>query len=402
MTIDMPITVELSCKYDIIEPIYPIVPSNIPIGKSLLIIGPSRKGPLLKPIYVRTNQQANDFFGEDLAFPYYEAKSCGATHIFVMRIGELYNPEEGYQKPSRDDLFIYLQEAYELIIGFNIDYIYVVGAYFDDTEGISLDGEFITFSKDMNIKYSYARQLAELCHKKLTVGEYCHGIIGVKPITTDTNSWYENIINNSLTIGTDNSYDLSKKYIDYDNFDYGRYISVVVSSIRMTKPDGTYYITSGAGVYAGLLSSLSPKVSPTYKTLPVFDIYETLSDDQIDRLSISGFVVFKKSVRHGIVPYEAVTFANPNSDFYKFPNIRILNIASERIQSQITIGDRMIKNHELEIAHNVLSQMVSDQEIKSFTIDAEIISNTELNLLIEINPYTYTSSISTNIHINLS
>jgi hypothetical protein len=231
------------------------------------------------------------------------------------------------------------------------------------------------------------------------MGEYCHGIIGMQKPGSDLALWKQRMINSSLLFNYDGSYDLSKKYIEGSD-DYGKFITVVGSWVNHIIDDKTEYETSGASVYAGLLASLDSSESPTNKSVDGILPVEVFESDDLDDLAEAGFTMFRSTIRNGVCPYEAVSFAGPSSDFHSVANIRILNDTCNRIQRAIDIGDTIGKATAEDKARSVLSDMVRDKEIRDFSLGSEILTANKIALYIEIYPFFYVSSISTSIKVN--
>jgi hypothetical protein len=216
----------------------------------------------------------------------------------------------------------------------------------------------------------------------------------------DLSAWSSRIITKTLPKNNDGSYDLSFKYIDNDN-DFGRNVSIVPSWVTFTNSDNTEYSTSGAITYASLMASVSPSESPTYKTLNVTKNDIEFNETQLEDLTKAGFTVFKTSIRHGVVPYEAVTFANPDSDFYLAPNIRIINAVCQNIQKAISIGSPQTLASPRDKAAAVLEQMMRNGDISDYEIDSSKPSLYAVDLKITIVPKFFTSVISSTVHVNI-
>jgi hypothetical protein len=158
----------ISDSYKLLEPPYPTSPGNLTPGSTILLLGVSNKGPFHKPLYIKNQAQADQYFGGDLAMAFKEAKAIGTPNVFLMRIGEF-----NENSVTKNMLYIYLQEAYEYLYGYQYDYIVPIGAFFDDSADLADPAsDHITFTGAANEPLNYARQLAEFCERKLLIGEY--------------------------------------------------------------------------------------------------------------------------------------------------------------------------------------------------------------------------------------
>jgi hypothetical protein len=377
---------DFTSQSNIIEPIYPLTPMSMSPGTSIILLGLAERGPLYKPLYIQTEDQANYYFGGELAKAFKDAALSDAPNIYMMRIGSL-----GESNVSKNSLFIYLQNAYEFLYGWQYDYIVPVGAYYDDV---------LTFKSPYGTPVNFARQLAEFCHSKKKIGEYSHGILAVNKINEDLNVWTEKMIESSLPRSLDGTLVTYKKYLDV-GVDYGANVSIVVGWSHIID-DNEERDSNGAALYAGFLASLEVKESPTNKRLPIDKVINAFSRSQVEDLTTAGFTVFRDTIRRGIVPHEAVTFATPESDFYKMPNIRILNIACQNVQNAIQIGSPNTLLSPRDKATAALEEMVENGEIRDFRIEMATVNTTSLEIRMEIVPIFYLSSIlEAHFHVNM-
>lgn len=117
--------------------------------------------------------------------------------------------------------------------------------------------------------------------------------------------------------------------------DIGKFLSVVAGQLRFFNNASTTdlgYITNGAACYAGLISTLDPKVSPLNQQITrVARLPFRLTKARMNDLAYANFVFFKDSPRRGIVVVDAPTAATLDSDYQDLPTVRIVNAALEAI-----------------------------------------------------------------------
>ena len=94
--------------------------------------------------------------------------------------------------------------------------------------------------------------------------------------------------------------------------DLGKYLSIVVSQVAVTS--NIAIGSSGASVYAGLVSTLSPGNSTTNKLLPNSVLLFDLKESQRKALSKAGYVVFQEKPK-GLSVYSGDVATRDNSDF---------------------------------------------------------------------------------------
>ena len=94
--------------------------------------------------------------------------------------------------------------------------------------------------------------------------------------------------------------------------DLGKYLSIVVSQIAVTSKIAIG--SSGASVYAGLVSTLGPGSSTTNKLLPNSILLFDLKESQRKALSKAGYVVFQEKPK-GLSVYSGDVATRDNSDF---------------------------------------------------------------------------------------
>ena len=106
--------------------------------------------------------------------------------------------------------------------------------------------------------------------------------------------------------------------------DLGRYISVVLSGADYQFDVDNQYTSGAASSFAGMVCSHDPHIGLTFRTVEgVKQLADDLSQKHLSQVAKRGFVAFHQSVRHGIVPYQAVTKSNSPS-YRALSNVRIV------------------------------------------------------------------------------
>lgn len=161
-----------------------------------------------------------------------------------------------------------------------------------------------------------------------------------------------------------------------NNINYGRYI-VSTPSICNYSNGLNQYSSSYKTALTGLLGFLPSNISLTNKSsLNVKGITNNYSYSQIRDLSSIGYTTLYNSVRNGIVPYKAHTFAHSDSPYRNLKNMRIVNEISTRIKeitdSFIGKGSRDIES-KLEKLINQLSNTLINEEkkVRDFSFEIE-------------------------------
>lgn len=252
------------------------VTEGFPTGKRTIILGEAEKGTLYDPVPITSVGLAKAIFGSGPLVDRYEDLTTGAkVGSYLMRI------ESNA-----------LQKAYRALIKFPFDLIYIDGVYFNaHPEEIS---NFIDFAKDKEYE-----------------GQLIHGFFDVKDLDSmdSIRTIYPSIaaLSHSIEDGID---------------EWGKYISVVFDQVIDHR---------SAAVYAGLVASLNPEISPINKTLPV-KLKQELKKDDILELRKAGIVCFKDSLKKGVVcTSSSCAVATEDSGSKHISNLRIAQYLIQEI-----------------------------------------------------------------------
>jgi len=125
--------------------------------------------------------------------------------------------------------------------------------------------------------------------------------------------------------------------------DIGKYLNIVASWPNLSTPfssNGLGYITSGAPLYAGMVSNLDPKSAPTNKIVPKASLPWRMNNRNIDMLVGLKYVVFREKSK-GVVVADAPTAARGQSSWRRLTTVRI---AKEVIDALRLAADPFIGN----------------------------------------------------------
>jgi len=304
----------------------------------------------------------------------YECHVAGGMDIEIMNI----LPTSSGALLGNNDVYGYLEHAYEVLINHNIDIVVPVGVTMDMSVTANYHGGTGT-------SWNFGYQLANFCYQATKNNNTCLGVIAVEPATaspsgtpslTDVEAWVKKLEAytgalapyNGTTATSDGvpgnyrfvattSEEMPGSYAGGDvedakgnKVDIGAYISVVAANIRATNdaaielyPTLGYYNTNGAAAYAGLVSGLESKSAPTNKILQGVTMNQGVSENQANRLA-GGRYVTVLSKPKGVVIASAMTGAYnidqySRSDFVRLSTVRIVHDAINYVR---TVSDQFI------------------------------------------------------------
>lgn len=211
---------------------------------------------------------------------------------------------------------------------------------------------------------SIACKLAEHCY--LTTRDHYPtlAVVGIKPLTNTSYDGIANHVTNNLLNITNGYYDtgisgtIRSGYLMRYGFSYndtdgpgiadtGKFISVVAGpDVAITHPDLGLYVGNPAGIYAGMISALSPEQAATYKKIPGMErMAWHFNQDQLDDLlggvgidyntaheGGGAYVCFMNLYNRGVVVASDVTAAQRESDYKSLQIIRIVHYAMSTIK----------------------------------------------------------------------
>ncbi len=255
---------------------------EIVVGKRLVLMGTSSSGPLYEPRPIFNEKVAESEYGYGSLLSRYEDVSVfdESIEVFFLRIEE-------------DQV----QKGLTSLLNFNFDLLYI------DSFNFGSSKEDIYFFIDF-------------CKEKEAMGSLVHGFFDIEE---DADISYINELLLYLSFE-----DISETYED------GKYLSLVYDHIDGHK--------AGA-LYAGLVTSLDPGISPVNKEVEV-ELRKEFEKHELISLHNNGIVAFRKNNKEKIVASNATcAVLTPNSNHKNIANFRIaqsiLQELSEEFQDLI-------------------------------------------------------------------
>ncbi|MCD7910960.1 hypothetical protein KC480_05400 [Bacillus velezensis] len=303
------------------SPVY--IERTISVGRRLVIIAESDKGPLYEPILVYNGEIAATLFGDgDLIQCYKDACTFNnGLQAYLMRI------------ESND-----YETAFSVLEAFSFDLLFLNEIHFNN-------------HKDL------IKAFLEFCKTKEEKGNLVHGI------TTLSDQNYEDLLTMFEEVVC-----LTHEHGD-DLIEDGKYISIVSDQIDAK---------NAGAVYAGIIASLNPEVSPINKTIPDITLKREYTKEQILKLREAGFVVFKSSLKKGVTCTSSSCAVSTNGSVHKhISNFRIAQFLINQIslELQTFIGTTNPANQALNIEDTIdaiCSEFVELNRLRDYTYDLEI------------------------------
>lgn len=346
MTIPSP-----SIEYLQHPPVY--VERSVSIGKRLVIIAQSDEGPLYEPILVHSEDMALTFFGNgDLIQCYKDASTYkGGLQAYLMRV-----EADGYET------------AFSVLEAFAFDLLFISS---------------IQYGKDKKVINTFL----EFCKIKEEKGNLVHGI------TTLSDKSYDDL---SLIFK-------EIEELTYDNGDDlredGKYLSIVSDQINDK---------NAGAVYAGILASVNPEVSPVNKTIPGITLKREYSKEQILKIRSVGLVAFKSTLKKGVTCTSSSCAVSTTGSVHKhISNFRIaqflINHVSLELQSFIGMPNPAHQALNIEdIIDAICSEHVELNRLKDYAYDIEIDAlYGTVRVKIEIVPIFSVHSMITHSHVRI-
>lgn len=318
-----------------------------PYSQSILILGFSEQGPVLEPVYLHTPEQAAEVFGSGgLVDAYREAYAAGGRYLYLVRLSPVAFPADD---EAEDEI---LKEALPSLVDLDFHYFHLAGYVFD--------------------RSGILEELVDFCRERAAVGYDTHFILSVSLPEQDGYDAWLGRLSSALR-------DLRDFFADGE--DLGRCFSVVPQWAVRRSLSG-YSLVSGAATYAGLVSAYSPAADLANKPTGLHGVSPALDDEDLGWFSNVGCVVFRKTVRRGIVVFRSVTMASPESDYHHFANYRVATEAVARIRSLdrkfLGLPPDILPGERLEaVVDRELSSMVGEGMLRgySFKVTYEPLGN---------------------------
>ncbi|MBU5262119.1 hypothetical protein [Bacillus atrophaeus] len=346
MTIPSP-----SIEYLQHPPVY--VERSVSIGKRLVIIAQSDEGPLYEPILVHSEDMALTFFGNgDLIQCYKDASTYkGGLQAYLMRV-----EADGYET------------AFSVLEAFAFDLLFISS---------------IQYGKDKKVINTFL----EFCKIKEEKGNLVHGITTLSDKSYDDLSL---IFKEIEKLTFDNGDDLRED---------GKYLSIVSDQINAK---------NAGAVYAGILASVNPEVSPVNKTIPGITLKREYSKEQILKIRSVGLVAFKSTLKKGVTCTSSSCAVSTTGSVHKhISNFRIaqflINHVSLELQSFIGMPNPAHQALNIEdIIDAICSEHVELNRLKDYAYDIEIDAlYGTVRVKIEIVPIFSVHSMITHSHVRI-
>ncbi|MED3626596.1 hypothetical protein P4478_05455 [Bacillus subtilis] len=346
MTIPSP-----SIEYLQHPPVY--IERTVSIGKRLVIIAESDEGPLYEPILVHNEAMASTFFGDgDLIQSYKDASVYeDGLQAYLMRV-----EADGYEA------------AFSVLEAFTFDLLFMNNVQFD---------------KDHKVIETFL----EFCKIKEGKGNLVHGITTLSDQNKDD---FSLIFKEIEALTHENGDDLIED---------GKYLSIVSDHINAK---------NAGAVYAGLLASLNPEVSPINKTISGITLKREYSKEQILRFRSAGLVVFKTTLKKGVTCTSSSCAVSTNGSVHKhISNFRIAQFLINQIsiELQTFIGSTNPARQALsieDIVDAICSEHVDLGRLRDYAYDLEINAlYGTVKVKIEIVPIFSVHSMTTHSHVRI-
>jgi hypothetical protein len=287
---------------------------------------------------------------------------------------------------KKDDLYIALESAYEMLQGLYIDVIVPVGAFLDDAHPVAFYGQGIygtsyyaadrdylslIDTENNNHVVTFHEQLINFCRKQESFGVFTHGVIGLNPVEDPsfvTDHPFSYIIRLLQATAFKDRYGFAE-FNQGNWIDHGHYVSVVAGEFVWNKGTEEEYFDNGYLVYAAMIASLFGKNTTTNQPVPApVDLRYEFLTEELTEMANMGVVSFRRSVKRGIVVANGVTAALPDSDLHYIANVRMIQLTMAMVDQVIEpyIGANMvpvIANKEIEKAVDTVLQYLQEQGI---------------------------------------
>ncbi|RHW31991.1 hypothetical protein [Oceanobacillus profundus] len=323
---------------------------SLSIGKRIVIVGESHDGPYYEPIIVHNMKVAEGIYQYGpLLERYRDALQVDdSIEVIFLRIEE-----------NRFD------KAYQVLLSYTFDLI-----YFDN----------FNFGKSEEDIQKYL----DFAGEKEYQGELVHGFFSIEP--HDDLDKINSIIS-SFTF--DNSIDIQEM---------GKYISLVLNQT-------SGYV--GAMIYAALVTSLNPEVSPVNKQLDIY-LHTEYTKNELLQFQKQGIVAFRSSILNGnVISNATCAVQTPGSVHKSISNFRIsqhlINELSNVFHNEIGEVQNEIQINRIQaLIEEKLQDFIDLNRIRQgdYTIIANNIQG-EINIELEFVPIFTTSTMTGHTKLNI-
>jgi hypothetical protein len=362
--------------------------------------------------------------GENLVYTHTENNSIKSTSLAVINDREitLSGGRDGLDL-TKNEIYIQLNNAYDILSDYPAEIYLPIDAYIDDTYPYSyynvspfdegwysnphkLDEDiWLTLVEDNGTPANFGKQLIRFCKERQDKGLRGIGVIGTKPAYRDSTSLrgseYSHIGKKLANPIIKNSFNgIADNYI-LNNL----YLLSIVGSDAVTTYSHYGYEENGAINYASLVSKLSPGTSTTNKSLENTELPYEYEDEELIELDDMKYVVFKESIRKGLVPVNGTTFASQESGLHYLTSVRILQGVLNDIKrfTDPMIGEPIRNTNNFETIDEEVEKILSENNnIKNYDYDL-IVNDSEgyMKIKLEIELHYEINKIKTNVRFNI-
>ncbi|MCX7610392.1 MAG: hypothetical protein N2043_02240 [Ignavibacterium sp.] len=306
----------------------------------------------------------------------------------------------------KDEYFLALENAYELLHGFYCDVVVPVEAYFDDTYPRNFYGDSFYFNQFYAKKRDYIwlddenkkprmfhKQLIDFCQKQMRFGFMPHGVMGFYPITDPreyTQHPYSLSLARVLNSPLSTREGMGEKQFD-NVIDKGYFISVVMGDFL----DKNENLIPGYLVYASLLLNLKIEDTTTNQPIPNQDKYRLIYEfetKEIEKLSELGVVTFRNNRKKGLVVSNGCTCSIPTSPFHWYSNVRQSQIVFSMLYESLkdfegrTAPFQILIREAREIGESVLKELKKANVVLDYNLNITMDSLNEMYVEVELQP----------------
>jgi hypothetical protein len=363
--------------------------------------------------------------GKNLVYTDTEHRLLPSATLRLVNDGEVFlsGGQDGLNL-TKNDIYLQLEEAYQNIDDYPVEFLVPLGVYLDDTyphayygitpyaEGwyskptVLDENTWLTLVEADGTPCNFATQLIRVCEHRLSRGYPGIGIIGMKPVRESD----DNLRNGDLShIGKLISHPIVRygfrRHDGGEIFENGYLVSLVASEVLSSYGEYSYQ-DNGAAAYAALLSQLPVGTSSTNKTLEGIELPYKFTSEELEKLNDLGYVTFHQSVRHGIVPTAGITLGSKNSGLRFVSSVRVLQSIISEIQmvTDTLIGEPIPSDYDFLEAQveDILSRHQKAQSIRDYryTFEQDVITGT-LILRLDIWLIHEVSSVSSVLRFSL-
>jgi hypothetical protein len=243
-----------------------------------------------------------------------------------------------------DEYELVKQGIYNKLENYAVDVIIMTEAYANTPIGREVKNEVtgqIEIVEDPT--RNFATQLAQHCAIVTAKTWETIGVINVAPVKNATLLDIQAYIDELTAPGMNEHYmynEATGELILNDEgepMDIGRYVNVVYGpEVGLANDKIGTYVSDGAAVYAGLITTLNPEVSTTNKAVPVQGLRYHLSEAQHNQLAGARYVTFEEKINlngtRRVVVKDGVTAALPTSDYQRLSTVRIVHATVQLVR----------------------------------------------------------------------